>query len=397
MTTLRSGKQLQSSDTNSDNDSLSDYSETFSNDLSSDMASPNTTPQSTTSHPGSNLQIQHHITQHVPNITKFCGYIDGQCDDVELFLQSLDNHLRAKQITNDTDKINQAKSFLDLSKGDVKHYVQSYKFEEITTYSEFKNYLRDIYGVATSHDLVQSIAKIIRNCKDSEENFTVFGGRIYQEIRAVVQKSRSNDEWFPGQSISCENFGRILHLSLMLSHLPKPLVESFTNPLTPRDDLATIRQAINTHKNKIPNLDTTVIDGHKPRGQVFKVGHQNISNSNPNTNNQTQRQCQFCHKTNHNSRDCYFNDQFCSYHNTNYHSAKECNAIHRNRPSQTYQHKRPQSRGRYRYRDNRSQSRRRPRNNSVTSQRPHSPQRPYSPTSSTRPNFQRANSPIRQT
>merc|ERR1711911_208413 len=163
-------------------------------------------PNPSSPNSASNVQIQHHITQHVPNITKFCGSIDGKCDDVELFLQSLDNHLHAKQITNEADKINQAKSFLDLSKGDVKHYVQSYKFGEIATYSEFKNYLRDIYGVATSHDLVQSIAKIIRNCKDSEENFTVFGGRIYQEIRAVVQKSRSNDEWFPGQSISCEKF-----------------------------------------------------------------------------------------------------------------------------------------------------------------------------------------------
>ena len=57
---------------------------------------PNISPQN------AHNTVLHAITQHSPNIVKFAGRINGKCDDIDTFIESLDAHLDATNITDPT-------------------------------------------------------------------------------------------------------------------------------------------------------------------------------------------------------------------------------------------------------------------------------------------------------
>merc|ERR1711911_544341 len=126
-----------------------------------------TMPDATTNG-GAGGTILHSITQHLPNINKFAGRINGSCVDVDTFLESLDSHLDATNVTDQAIRLKEAKSFLDYSKGgDICSFTAGYKFKSLKTYDEFKDYIRSIYGRVTSSDTVKSLSKILRNAASS--------------------------------------------------------------------------------------------------------------------------------------------------------------------------------------------------------------------------------------
>ena len=270
--------------------------------------------------------VYHKITSHTPSITKFAGNVNGVCADVDIFLDSLTNHLESLQLASELDKLAHAKSFLDLTRGDLAHYCQSWKFKGLTNYDEFKEYLRSIYGIMSSDDIVRSLSHIFRDCGNSDEQYAALGGRIYQLLNSWKLKANSNPQWFVTNSISLDNFCQILHLSLTLSHLPKQLVESFKHKFVPTDDLVSIKREVQENRNKIPGLDTSVLDNN-PRVTVNKVNTQSPVRAINNAPQSLRQACNICRKSGHSDRNCYFNPNFCSLHNSYNHGAAHCRQL----------------------------------------------------------------------
>ena len=120
-------------------------------------------------------------------------------------------------------------------------------------------------------------------------------------------------------------------MSMTLSHLPIPLVESFKDPLEKTDDLASIRRNVKVNRTKIPNLDTTVIDGNVTRTKIASVNSPQTNSVSPSRYNSpsrySPRQCQYCMKTNHRADFCFKNPHYCYFHKSSTHGAIECNAL----------------------------------------------------------------------
>ena len=313
--------------------------------------------------------MQHKITSHTPSIQKFRGSVNGIVQDVEVFLESLDNHIFSLNLDSESDKLSHAKSFLDYTSGDLSHYCQSWNFRKLDSYDSFKTYLRSIYGLQSSDCLVRTLSMILRNCKDSNEHFSALGGRIYKEINSWKNQASSNTTWFPNNKISLENACQLIHLSLTLSHLPKQVVESFAHSFAPSDDLVTIKRQVTINKNKLPGLDLSVIDNTVSSSPIQSIAKVNVGQAQnlPAPIPQTQSKCKYCSKTNHVEDRCFFNSRYCFIHNSFRHGARDCYELKR-QLNQSYGPRvssRSPSRGRNQARNDkrRPQSRSRNRNN----------------------------------
>ena len=273
--------------------------------------------------------VVHQLTQRSPQITKFCGRINGTCVDVESFLESLDNHINSSNITED-NKLNEAKGYLDLTKGDLKNFVQSWKFKNLRNYDEFKAYLRDLYGVVTQNDAVKSLSKMFRNFSLSEQCYEDFGGDAYQQINSWKNKLESSN-WSNNGSITINNLAILLHQALTLAHLPLQLVEAIKENWDSTHDLATIRQRVVENIGKVPDVDLSHIIGTKAKqnGQIQIASvNSNVDNNQPKrkifaNNVNRSYSCLNCGRNNHYTQDCYARP-YCTFHKITGHSLENC-------------------------------------------------------------------------
>ena len=284
-----------------------------------------------------NGTVLHAITQHQPNIIKFAGRVNGVCNDIDTFLESLDAHLDATNVTDPSQRLKEAKSFLDLSKGgDINSFTAGWTYRKLATYDEFKGYLRDIYGRVTSSDTVKSLSKIFRNAAASQKDYISFAGELYNELNSFKLKVQTNQEWFQTPEIHLDNLCSLIHMSLVLAHLPKALTESFKEPLKKSNDIVTIQHLVSEYRNKIVDLDQSKLDPcNTPNSRIIA----NVTSSSP-ARASTPRSCKYCSKTNHSEPQCYQNPTFCGFHKTNSHSAKDClvlkNKFNRGRSRQRF-------------------------------------------------------------
>ena len=295
--------------------------------------------------------ITHRITQRSPQITKFCGRLNGACGDVENFLESLSHHIEAVGIRDEQEKLREAKSYLDLTRGDICQFTQSWKFKEIQTYSEFQEYLRNLYGVVTSTDVVKSLSRIFRDLASSDDSYIELGGSAYQQINAWKQKARGSN-WIDDDQISLDDFCIMLHQAITLAHLPQPLVEVMKESWDRTHDLATIRERVQDNIGKVPDLDMSHIIEKRERNRknvVATVGSNQTSQAQKfvplESNSKSPINCQKCGRNNHLTKDCYI-DRFCSFHNARGHGLADCYAYKRSLQSQPPNHNYNQYRGR---------------------------------------------------
>ena len=79
------------------------------------------------------------IVQKRPSIVKYYGRLGNKCQDLETFITSVDTHLANLNWNSQTDILNEAKSYLDLSKGDLHNFVSTVEYRSCTDWSDLKN------------------------------------------------------------------------------------------------------------------------------------------------------------------------------------------------------------------------------------------------------------------
>ena len=309
------------------------------------MASPTQPEQTQTSsstqvHPQTS-SIVHEHTQRTPQIVKFCGRINGECQEIENFLETLDNHLTASKVT-DANKLAEARSFLDLTKGDLRFYAASWKFKTLNSYDDLKIYLRSVYGTVTQQDPVVSLSKLLRKFHMSETGYEEFAGEAYTQLNSWML-SVEQSSWGQNGMIAIKDMATMIHQAVSLEHLPLQLVEAMPANWDNTHDLATLHRRVQDSIGKVPNLDLARLLGNKPTKtsnfQIASVSkHTEDTNTHKKLTNtyQNRSNCMRCGSNNHNSQECYAR-VFCTFHRSTTHSTSQCkrkNYLNQNR--QTY-------------------------------------------------------------
>lgn len=299
------------------------------------------------------------VTSRTPQIIKYTGRINGICPDVNTFLQTLDYHIKASNIPPE-HCLEEAKGYLDLTQGDISSYTASYKFKEIKSYEEFKEYLREVYGKDGQLDPVVALSQLHRRFRESNKNYIDLAGEAYNRY-TDWQLAIANSDWVQDGNIKVEDLVKLLHQATILTHLPERLVLSMNGNWNKDHDIATIHRRVEDKIGTLPNLDMSTINGTRQTNthnrHIATVTEKTTMPTNPHTHQNllpsSQLLCQNCGKRNHYTRDC-FAKPFCTIHQSSTHSLGQCRSHHRNQqftprlPNRSYHQKRNRSKSPFR-------------------------------------------------
>ena len=119
---------------------------------------------------GTGNSLQCEVVNKRPTIVKWYGKIGEELgQDLETFIKSVDEHLENVKFRNPKDALDEARSYLDRSKGDWQHYATSVEYEKISTWGELKGFLRYIYSSVSAHDPVVALQKILRQATNQRQ------------------------------------------------------------------------------------------------------------------------------------------------------------------------------------------------------------------------------------
>ena len=296
------------------------------------------TPTTTTTASGSGAPRFTIVTHS--SITPFAGYVSGKLtQSVESFISSVNAHLVAKHITDDKLQYLEARSFLDLSKGDCGEWARSLVFRCADTWTELKSLLRKAYSQDVSDDMVQFLRTIIRDVQDRRSRTVVkVAAEVSDKLLEFTDKLRHTG-WVKGRDVDGEEYMTLsrvmllLQLSLVTTSLPDRLVALFDEPLDTDATEITIIEQIRKHLPKLPDGDPTILTptgNEKRSGQVTSAAvgsyRQNSRGFQPQASSQQQNRmtCRNCGKAGHIMKEC--NARFCVIHNTDRHAYKNCRA-----------------------------------------------------------------------
>ena len=149
-------------------------------------------------------------------ITPFAGKIDGRLtQSLESFISSVDAHIVVRGL-NDRDLVlNEAKSHLDLSNGDIGDWSRSLGFNECKSWDELKTFLRDIYGEFQQQGMVRDLSEIFRLVDRKQNKLISNMAKCFDKINQLAKRLESSD-WIQGDNdvISLDNFSKLIHLSI---------------------------------------------------------------------------------------------------------------------------------------------------------------------------------------
>ena len=265
-------------------------------------------------------------------VTPFCGRENGELkQSVECFISSLESLITTKGITDKQLIVNEARSYLDYSKGDLSFWTRTLSFRNCDDWDKLKCFLRKVYGGYSDIGLVRDMGSILRLVDRQGYGMVANGAKINDRMLEFVTKLRTS-EWVTGDKIKVDDFSTLLQLGLVMASLPEPLVNCFDKPLTKDSSETDIMSQVLKHKGKIVDFDLTILEGKEslkskkkemaPEVNVVrnvKVGD-NVMRSTGNA--QVNVNCHNCGRRGHVIRDCY--TKYCSFHNATTHSLKDC-------------------------------------------------------------------------
>ena len=287
--------------------------------------------------------VSHQFTNHKSGIEPFAGRVNGELKQgVEVFIESVENHLQVKGITDGVEQFIEAKSHLNLSQGDLGDCTRSIFFRDCRTWEDLKGFLRDTYGAGESRDVVQDLRGVLKLHARGGRSFMAQNALVNDSIVDFISKL-GKSEWVdckPQGAISVKNLGRLLHLAVGLHSLPDALVNAFDTELTPKSTERHIMEQIHRHLPNMQVVDSTILNG-TPKG----AGRSNTSFASHNTCNRIDKTsagtkkpmqggaasyqrtvtCFNCNRDGHTKRDC--NVRYCGYHQSSTHSYKNCQAL----------------------------------------------------------------------
>ena len=227
-------------------------------------------------------RVSHTVTNFKSGIEPFVGRINGELPQgVEVFIDSIDNYLISKNISDGVAQFREAKAHLNLSRGDIGESSRSMFFRDCRTWEDLKGFLRNTYGSAETRDVVYDLRRVLKLHDRGGNSYVSQNAKINDAVVDFVSKLEKSIWVSRGKgSISLRNLGRLLHLAVGLHALPDGLVDSFDTMFSPSSTEKDVMEQINRHMGKMSVVDSTILQGSQKgsRQSGVGVGSQNFCN-----------------------------------------------------------------------------------------------------------------------
>ena len=203
-------------------------------------------------------------------VTPFCGREAGELkQSVENFISSIESLIVTKGLTDKTLVLNEARSYLEYSKGDLAHWSRSISFRNCKDWDSLKCFLRKVYGGYSDIGLVRDLGSILRHVDRKGYSMVANGAKVNDRMLEFVTKLSSTD-WVTNGAIKVEDFATLVQLGIMMASLPEPLVNSFDKPLTKKSSETDIMDQVIKHKGKLSDFDVTILEGKETMNKTKK-------------------------------------------------------------------------------------------------------------------------------
>ena len=302
---------------------------------------------------GNNLQCD--VINKKPTIVKWYGKIGEELgQDLETFIQSVDEHLENVKFRNPKDALTEAKSYFDTSKGDWKFYATSIEYHKITTWEQLKAMMRRVYSSVSANDPVIALQKILRQIPKQNSDFVAFAGMANSQTNAW-HKILDHSHWCTNGKIDSRDVATLVNLAMILSYLPESMVKVMNTKWGPDHGIVEIYAHVQERRSFATNLDLSKIVQKDPKmkrkdGSVNMVQKNGVTKENEsstfnvNQNNvrkgQSNKFCSNCQTNTHNTRDCR-KLPFCKHHQTTGHRTSECRTVVNRPNNNNYRQDRP--------------------------------------------------------
>ena len=264
------------------------------------------------------------------SICPFAGYVNGKLPQgVESFVEAVDAHLLAKNITDEREAYLEARSYLDFSKGDLSSWSRTIAFKLCKTWSDLKTSLRQAYAKTPEQDCVLFIREIIKNTDRKGRSIVATAAQTSDMLLELTEKIKGTPWVEQTGDVTKITLGKLillLQLAFTTAALPDRLVALFDEDLDENSSELTILDQIRRHKSKLPDLDPSILvsaDNKSNESSSIAL----VSNKPFTRNHQDSRssvQCFNCGKLGHLARNCHA--FFCSIHNSRAHKYQNCMA-----------------------------------------------------------------------
>ena len=263
-------------------------------------------------------------------VTPFFGREAGELkQSVENFISSIESLIVTKNLTEETLILNEAKSYLDFSKGDLAYWSRTIGFRNCKNWESLKSFLRKVYGGYSDIGLVRDLGSVLRHVDRKGYSMVANGAKVNDRMLEFVAKLEPTD-WVENGAIKLDNFAILIQLGIMIASLPEPLVNTFDKPLTKQSSETDIMDQVIKHKGKLSDFDITILEGKETMNKTKKkentqeIGVVNTTDSrtHPTVNMGGGVTCHNCNRKGHVIRNCYAH--YCSFHNTTGHSYSQC-------------------------------------------------------------------------
>ena len=292
----------------------------------------NTTPDAAgtptgTPQPSVSFQVINTRTSLVP----FAGKIQGVLQqNLESFLHAVDDLLAAKRLTDDHIVLAEAKSYLDLTKGDLGAWSRSLAYTKCRTWGEMKTFLRSVYGLQKDQDAVLQLRELFK-LADRKGRSLVANNALTNDLLSDLRLTLETSSWVNStdHTIKLDNLVTLLQLSCMTANLPDNLVANFDIDFDENSNETDVYKQVQKHSKKVTNLDTSIFLGkglnEKPAtAAAVKEPPTAVAATRYNSSGPTSHkgECLNCRRPGHIAKFC--RSLYCYIHKTNRHALQDC-------------------------------------------------------------------------